>query len=833
MRRFLVLALAVGLTARVAAAQVTAPAGAPPTPAAPGTMPAARGVIRGSVVGEGGQPIAAASVTVRGARDSVLVTGVLTGPDGRFRVSGLAPGRYVVRVAQLGYRPRSAPPVTLSATAATADLGVLRLEAAPVELKEVEVTAARAPVVVAADRTIYNTKAMPVASSGTAVDVLRSVPELEVDQDGKVTMHGNQSVAIHFNGRPAPIQGQALQQYLQHLPASRIDRIEVVPNPSARYDPEGMGGIVNIAFKDNADLGLSGTLTGTASTRGQTGVIPRVAYQKGALTFFGGLYLLMYRMNGTSHDLRENLLAQPIDYLDLSSATKTNARYVYGDFSTEYKLSKTLTGWANFNGAPYWVDADADLSYLWLDSAQAPARRSDRVTQSDGTTTMASLSTGIRRQLQPQRNEWSLELRRSGNHDDTDGRWTEQPLNLDGTTGAPGSLTLNEAGADYTDWTLQADLTRPVHKGKVEAGAQGTRRRDGNDNTMRLFGVLTDPDPASTTVTGYLLSEDLASGYVTASQPFGKLSVQAGLRAERAHRSFDVKRTGDSFVNDYHSLFPSGNVALDLGKGRSIRLAYSKRLERPYAFYLNPDVPSSDPLNRTVGNPYLKPRYTHSVSADLMWMRSEITWRLSPYFRRTTNDWAQIKNVDSAGVSTITYANVNAVNSAGVSTTVSLRQTRRLGGYLNGSVYSNRYSAGGLGPDAYAGRHLRFSLTSNAQYRISSALGAQLMAMYYPPRDLPSGTVSGIFYSYAGLRQKLGKSTTLSVSAMDPLGLYQYKVTTRNGSHAQTSTSSYRLRSLTVNLTYTFGKPPQSARPQRTDDAQQPQPQQQPDRQVR
>ncbi|HEX9106700.1 MAG TPA: TonB-dependent receptor, partial [Longimicrobiales bacterium] len=701
----------------------------PTRPQAPvAAAPAAgNGSVRGKVTGETGQPIAAASVAVRSARDSSLVTGAMTGADGRFRVPGLAPGRYLLRISQLGYKPQTLAPLTLSATSPDADVGAVKLETAPVELQGLEVKAAPQSVVMTADRTIYRTKDMPVASTGKAVDVLRGIPELEVDVNGKVTMRGNASVAIHLNDRPAPMRGEALQTWLQQLPGNVIERVEVIPNPSAKYDPEGLGGILNIVLKSNVDLGLSGTLTGNASTRGQTGISTRLAYQKGRLTFFGGGGLNFYSMSYNMHDLRENLLTRPVTYMDLTTASSTSARFGMVDATTEYKVDKKTTGWLSLNGYPVGSGSDGTLGYIILDSLQQATQRYARLTNTDASQWSANFALGLRRQIVPQRHEWSFEVRSNGRGGDADSHWNQQPLTLAGDSVDLPSLTLSSQGQHFREWVAQADYTHPLGaRARADVGVQGTRRRDKADNLMQFFapGVVVLSLTESTT--GYEQHEDLASAYLNVSVPMKKLQLQGGLRGERARTSFDVTRTGASYPNAYTSLFPSGSALYDLGGGKRVRLSYSKRLDRPYSYYLNPDVPVTDPLNRYAGNPYLKPRYTHSLSAELSLARSELTWRLAPYFRRTVNDWDNLKSVDSLGVSTVTWANIRSVNTYGASATVSLRQTKRLGGFLSASGYSMIYNAPDLS-SAYSRRHFYVSLNGNASLKVTSSLDGQTM----------------------------------------------------------------------------------------------------------
>src|SRR5687767_399037 len=217
-------------------------------------------VIVGTVQDSSSRPLAGAAVTIRTGNDSSLVTGTLTDESGKFRIEGLAPGAYNVRVAYLGFKG-SERKVTVSPQALIANLGTVKLATDVIAVEAITAEGIRSAVTVGVDRNVYNTKNMPAASGGTTTDLLRNVPELDVDIDGNVKLQGSQSVALHINGRPSPMRGEALKNFLQMMPADRVERVEVVPNPSAKYDPEGIAGIVNIVLKDNLDLGLSGSFS--------------------------------------------------------------------------------------------------------------------------------------------------------------------------------------------------------------------------------------------------------------------------------------------------------------------------------------------------------------------------------------------------------------------------------------------------------------------------------------------------------------------------------------------------------------------------------------------
>lgn len=204
------------------------------------------GQIRGRVLGQDGRPVVGASVAARSVADTTRIVGALSGQDGGFRVDA-APGEYRVRISHLGYQSLDRT-ARIGSGATTVDLGTLELVSAAIAIEGVTAEGERSSVVIQADRTIHRMSEMPAISGGVATDALRSVPDLDVDLEGKVTLRGA-SPRIHINGRPTPMTGEALERFLQQLPSDRIDRVEVMPNPSARYEAEGVGGIVNIVLK--------------------------------------------------------------------------------------------------------------------------------------------------------------------------------------------------------------------------------------------------------------------------------------------------------------------------------------------------------------------------------------------------------------------------------------------------------------------------------------------------------------------------------------------------------------------------------------------------------
>jgi ferric enterobactin receptor len=265
------------------------------TPAKRGTTTTSGGEIRGRVVDAAGQTAihgAIVDVSDSGATAPAAIT--TTDANGAFRVRGLRPATYRVRIRAIGYAARRLPVIAIGALSPGVDVGTVTLTRAPIALQEISVAERRQlDVDLAPDRNTYTVRDMPNTRGGTALDVLRNVPAVDVDIDNIVSLRGNTGVIVQINGRPSPMKPAQLGTFLAQLRAEMVDKVEVVPNPSARENPEGDAGIINIVLKQSADAGTSGGLTlggGPPATRtsGATSVTRASPGRCSATTAFCG-----------------------------------------------------------------------------------------------------------------------------------------------------------------------------------------------------------------------------------------------------------------------------------------------------------------------------------------------------------------------------------------------------------------------------------------------------------------------------------------------------------------------------------------------------------------
>lgn len=762
-------------------------------------------------------PLASVEVVLRRAADSTVVAHAGTGADGQFRFGDLRQERYLLRASLLGHESFVRRDLVLTEGTPDVDLGTISLAVAAIAIPGATVNEARATAIIAPDRNAYLTKDMPSATGGTATEVLRAVPELDVDINGNVSLRGSSSVTIQFNGRAAPLKGEALTTFLRQMPASRIERVEVIANPSARFDPEGTAGIVNIVLKDGAGLGLSGSVN-VYSGKQYNGGGARIAWQEGKLTFFGGLSGSLYEYSYTSSVERFGLLSSPPSLVRYDTDSEYRGRYGMLDASVDYALSPKVTLYGTINGNRGASDSEALTRYTLADSSPVVSGRYDRSDESEWSNNTTSVTTGLQQVLQQGRDERDVEFMQSRTSGDngTDGR-TQTLL----PAGSPDRTSRNATATGYRERAFQANDTRPLGaKGKLELGYRGAERLNTNSGALRSFEGGAPASPSLDDDNDYRHREVFHSGYVTLGSTFGKLSVQAGARAEGARTSFEVPSTAQRFEHDYRSLFPSGNVAWDFGKGRSVRATYSKRIERPSAWYLNPDVPANDSLNVTVGNPYLGPKYTHSYSLDASWNGSRGSLRLSPYLRHTIGNWDMITTVSPDGVATGTWRNASSVRVFGASLTGSLRQTGRLGGTMNLGVSREHHDAGNLS-EQFRRDGTSWSASGNVTFKATSTLDIQSYLRYSPARVLAQGRTSAYTFLQLSARRKLGEQAWLSIMFNDPFQWGRYWSRTGDSSYSQTSTSRNGNRSISGSFTWTWGKAPEQK--QRRQTAEQPQ----------
>jgi ferric enterobactin receptor len=821
MKRFIVAVALSVLSAAPLFAQTPAPRppgqrppgqpGAPPQPPAAGP-----GEIRGTVVDAASNaPVPSASVEVWSAADSALVAGAIARPDGTFRIQGLRPGTYYLRVNMMGYGAQRTGQLTIAPASPRANAGNIGLERRAVALEALTVEAERPAISIAPDRNSYSTRDVAPAAT-TASEVLESVPSVQVDTDGKVSLRGNENVVVQINGRPSPIRGEQLAGYLRQLPANTLDRVEVIPNPSARHDPEGMAGIINIVLKQNVDLGLSGGLTLAASTADRYTASGNLGYQAGAATWF-----MSYGFNIDDRDQQ-----------GLNDRTRLGAQRAPVSF-TEQDLSGTQgLGGHNFNGTLDYRLGERDVlsnslmlntrgftdealsEYSELDGTRILLAAYERVRDSRMENWMGDYTLAWKRTIEPRTHELGVELRANlNNDDDRTSLWRQTAPG-----GAQSDAEIHHTDARQYQINGQVDYTRGLgERTKLETGYKGTARFIDRDFTVMSDALGTGAWVRDDQSNALEFDETVNAVYGVLSHGTGKLELQGGLRAEYATREFSLADAGESFPHNYTSFFPSGLASYNLSDNTQVKLSYSRRIRRPGTQELNPFPTFFDLENVFLGNPRLNPEYTDAIELGLQHSGQLGSLQLSPFYRRTTDVIRFVVDTDDvvAGrqVTSISFKNLDTGSSWGADLNGTLRLGQRFNGLTSFNVFK-MVTDGTSGESSLGSDGVTWSARFNGTFNATPRTSFTAMYFYRAPMKIEGGEFAAMGFANLSMRQKLyGDRMNLTLRVSDPFNTQRFRVRAGDDNLIQLTERTFTSRAFHVSVQYNFGRPPRVRQP--------------------
>jgi hypothetical protein len=648
---------------------------------------------------------------------------------------------------------------------------------------------------------------MPTTRGGTALDVLRNVPSVDVDIENIVSLRGNTDVVIQINGRPSPMKPAQLGNFLSQLPADVVDKVEVVTNPSARDNPEGTG-IINIVLKEKPESQRSGGLTLGVGTRGHLDAGANLGLEHGPVSFYGSYGF--FRENRLRRDsvFRQDLLASPTSFLAESGKR------------TQLPLAHTLTG--NLDYSPSQHDALSlesvysgrnqqetyNVLYRDLNSSRQMVGLSDRYTSGPSHEFSFESALSYKHTFAEKAHKLSGELRATADGEGGPTSIIAQDLALDGT---PLDITAREHQTPWErprEYSFKGDYVQPLANGmQLEGGYYGsvlhihtTLDTDAFDTAQSVYVI----DPARTSDFTYRQLVNAAYGQFGGDN--GKVQYQAGIRMERADTRFNVATTGASYQNPYNSFFPSGLIAYHMDDAHQVKLSFSTRIRRPDDVdLLDPTPHTLDPLNISRGNPHLQPEYIRSLEFGFQRSDDRTTVQVTPYYRHTLNAIRSLRTLDTAGISTRTFANVASTDAFGTDVTVSLSGSK-VSGFASATAFRQASDAANLSPSLSASS-FGWNARTNAMFRLSPTLGLQALVTYVAPMTVEQGWNAARARVSLAIRQKLmNDQMNITLRVIDPFNTSLERNTTTDPAFYQLSDRRRVSRGLQLNATWLFGR---------------------------
>ena len=635
------------------------------------TLQAQQGTVRGRVVdSRSGENIEYATVALLSAKDSTLKGGTVTESNGTFRLE--APyGRYLLRITFVGYEPQYYKnAVVLSAEHPTMNLGKVAINPQATLMEAVEVVAERSMVEYQLDKRVVNVDKNIVAGGGTASDVLEQVPSVAIDNDGNVTLRGSSNVKVLVNGRPSELLASDLSTLLEQIPASTVENVEVITNPSAKYDPEGMSGIINIKLKDRTAgaLGLNGVVNvnvgaplpfmvpDSLAAMSPMGKFIPTAMGNISLNYATEKYNLFLNADGGLRQ-RGNKSESDIEYLAGGVPTSHNA-------IDQYSLNPNRMGSIKIGGEYFFNDKNSLLlsyqlrggnrmrnSNIYAHDLLYPndSLRYHQIAEGDNQNINHSFNLLYTKKFDRKDEELTFDATFSTRQVHGDGTqeqtYADPAANLDNYY-----QRLSETENHHQALNFKLNYLRPLDSflGKegwrLETGYEGRmdwpdQRADYTRVSYLPSGLLDSVyDALSSTHFNY--RQQVHAVYATLGGSItDALSLQAGLRGEYASvYGVDLNHPGtDTIDKPYWQLYPTLHLSYKISEMQSAQVSYSRRVHRPHMWDLNPYMDIREDNQMSFGNPNLDPEYTNAFEISYNLGIKKVNIFTSLYYRQTNN----------------------------------------------------------------------------------------------------------------------------------------------------------------------------------------------------
>ncbi|WP_207533567.1 outer membrane beta-barrel family protein [Desertivirga arenae] len=776
------------------------------------------GSIRGKVVeANTSKPVDFASVVVVDPESGKTVKSTRSGTDGDFVFSNLPLGNYTLKISFVGFNPFSRTGLVLSQTTPLINLGAIQLSQGKANvLKEVVVQAQRSNMQLGIDRKVFNVEQSLVSEGGSATDLLANVPTVAVDIDGNVSLRGSGSVRVLIDGKPSAIGGGDIATVLQSLPASSIENIELITNPSAKYDPEGQTGIINIVLKKNKKVGINGAVSLSAGNRDNYNVNANLSYRDRNVNVYGN-YSFRYGTRigaGYNNTLFFNNNSAINNSLDGKRQNTGNTAKAGIDYYINDKTTIGFSGNINVRNG----DRDEDINYFYRNFNNGRDSTSFRTSQEDDKDTGYDLNLDFSRKFKRQGEELTANMSLGRSSED---EFQSLEQNFFAANGTPLASRLDRRTNDGDElaknYNIQVDYTIPLTKTqKLETGYRTTIRREDASQLSRTFNVFTNSYRTDYTQTNDFSLEDIVHATYGSyqNQITERFGFQVGLRAEQAYLNTTYEgvdtttfqKTSQPGNLKYFRIYPSVFLTQKLGGGNQLQLSYTRRVNRPRGWQVNPFRDLSDPNNIRVGNPNLRPEDIHSF--ELSYMRSFGAFTLtSSAFARQVNDVVEgvQSSIDSA--TTLTqFINLTRNRAAGLELIGRIEFSKGFNITANANLFYNKFFGSpenNIQPNS--GLNWNSNIISN--FQLSKVLSGQINANYDAPRVTAQGKSKAMWGTDAALRLDImNKKGSLSFNMRDVFNTRKWGFLTDTYLFSRESQRRMQGRMATLTFSYRFGK---------------------------
>lgn len=768
-------------------------------------------IISGKLLDADKNPVLFANVALFKSADSTLAGGLASDENGVFKIPA-KPGNYYLRISYLAMAEKIVPNVKV--VSGNVDLGTISLKADAKVLDELVVKGEKSQMELQLDKRVFNIGKDLSNIGGSASDVLNNMPSVTVDVDGNVALRGSGNVRILIDGKQSGMVGMNPAEALKQIPSDLIESIEIITNPSSRYDAEGEVGILNIVMKKNIRYGLNGSFTGTAGYPANLGGSFNINYRKEKINLIAS-YGHLYREGPGRGSSRQEYTSADTSFVYEQKTDRTRGGYS-NNFTVgmDYFFNKynTITGTLSYRNSQN--SNSSRLEYNDFDFNNNLTRTVVRTEEENEPRTNIEAALSYRKTFDKKGQSLSFDAKYIISDETEASRYNE------GSVGEGNSLVQRSFNTeDEKNWLFQLDYIHPFAKnGKLEAGLKSSTRLLDNDfsvhqqNAQMNWIILPDFDNR------LAYDEKIHAAYLMASNQFGKFFVQGGLRGEYSDILTELKKTNEVNHRKYFNLFPSLHLSYKLEDAQTLQLSYSYRLSRPGFRDLLPFSSFSDSRVFRSGNPLLNPEFTHSLEAGHLLNMEKGSLLSSVYYRRRLGVVENITTVDSTGFTRIMPVNLSTGNAYGMEFNLTYDPFN----WWKWTANANLFRA--VNEGVYADRVLRsdtYTWTGRISSRVTlfKNIDFQSSFNYRAPRKTTQGRDLSQYFIDLGLSRDILKGRgTITASVRDLMNSRMQRRIVENEGYYSKSEFQWRARQFIVTFSYRLNRSKEKERGENRDD---------------
>ncbi len=775
-----------------------------------------KGKLSGQVIeANSTSPIPFSSIRIQTANPVKLITGAIANDKGEFSIE-VAQGIYDIIIESVGFEAQTLKQVQISKSTA---LGQIQVKASTKTLAEVTVKGQKASMELALDKRVFNVGTDAANKGATAAEILGNLPSVQVSGEGGISLRGSENVRILIDGKPSTLVGINGSSGLQSLQGNLIDKVEIITNPSARYEAEGMAGIINIVLKKNQNQGFNGAIETTLGYPENFGGTAIINYRKNKLNFFLNYGLFYRRTPGRGNLYQEVYTGEQTNYLQQTSQNNVTGlvNNIRGGADYFFNDKTILTGSYIFRSTH--VRRITDFNYVdYRKSLSSIYSNTYRQQDEKETEPNAEYALTFKKSFAKKGKEFSADLRYLDYWEQSDQVYTQKSQYADGTAFPENTLVQKALNDEYErQWILQADYTNPLGKdGKIETGLRTSFRDMTNDYTV----TQQQADGGFSVIPGlqniFVYNENISAAYLILGNKKNKFSYQFGLRGELTDIQTELKQTQEKNPRNYSNLFPSAHFTYAFNPNSSFQLGYSRRVRRPTYNELSPFVTFSDNRNFFSGNPNLNPEFTNSFDLGHLKYFDAGSLSSSVYYRYTTGKIDQIRTVDSQGFSKSLPQNFADQQSMGIELTSSFNVSKNYKADLSFNGFRAVIDASNINANYLVDTYSWF-VRHTSRIKLGAGIDAQVRANYEAAQKTAQGKRGQIAWmDLSATKDVMQGKGTLSLNVLDVFNSRIMRMETNGTTFFTNREMQGRLRQINITFNYRFNTTKQAAKQRRS-----------------